>query len=372
MRSTTMTTMTEPEPSLAPDQRQILQAIYDRFQADGTWPTFISVDRPLRRTAGLDTGAVVQAIPESLLLRPRPGNFRPGPNDPLRLTIPGIAACDGSSDDTDRFVRLLRWLAQKEVEHVPAAGETDTMPDVTSEEVRQYLGIPQTEPGPLRRLYAMLQLDHWGLSGTGGTPDDWYVNVGSEIWRYRDVKTATDCAAARQNWLREGTPVDTSVLEEGDADEAWLGDDSTTAGLAEIDTADDLSYYHVRISVKSRPRDEVRLDLTRGELAGRFLEPYRDGRPIVIGGRTLPMDDLAKIRITRTGQPSAELRPAVQAERRQQAVVAPLSEDWLIARRGDDVTDSLITEPPGRTAVALATPPSVKPHRVRLLMSTRH
>ena len=73
MRSTTMTTMTEPEPSLTPDQRQVLQATYDRFQADGTWPAFISVDRPLRRTAGLDTGAIVQAIPESLLPRPRPG-----------------------------------------------------------------------------------------------------------------------------------------------------------------------------------------------------------------------------------------------------------------------------------------------------------
>jgi hypothetical protein len=358
-----MNTITEPQAALTPDQRSVLQAIYDRFRIDGTWPTFITVDRPLRRSGGLDTGAVVQQIPESLLLRPRPGNFRPGPSDPLRLTVPGIAACDGSRDDVENFVRLLRWLAQKELEHEPADSDSSVMPRSTSEEARQYLRIPEADPVPLRRLYAMLQLDHWGLSGTGGTPDDWYVSVGPDIWRYRDVQSASDCAAARKNWLSEGAPFDTSDLEAGHGDNTWPGDDSTAVEPAEAETADDPGYYHVRISVKSRPRDEVRLDLAVDELADRFLQPYREGRPIVTGGRTVPMDDLTKIRISRTDHPSADLRATVQAERRRQAVVAPVSEDWLIANRGADVTDSFITEPPGRLAVALAAPLLVNPPR---------
>lgn len=69
------------EASLTEDQRLVLQAIYDRFRADGTWPTFITVDRPLRRAQGMDTGAVAQTIPESLLPRPRPGYHRPNPDD---------------------------------------------------------------------------------------------------------------------------------------------------------------------------------------------------------------------------------------------------------------------------------------------------
>jgi hypothetical protein len=348
--------------SLAEDQRHVLQAIYNRFRADGTWPTFISVDRPLRRAERMDTGIVVQTIPESLLLRPRPGSYRPNPDDLLRLTVRGIAACDGSSDDIDRFVGLLRWLAQKEIEFEPGPGTAEAMPRATSGQIRQHLGLSETDIGPLRRLYAMLQLDHWGLGGSGGSPDDWYVNVGPDIWRYRDVQTAEDCAVARESWLREGSPFDTSLLEEAQSGPAWADADGAAPEPAE--TMPDASYYHVRVSTRSSSRDEVRLDLSYDELASRFLEPYRGGCPIVVGGRTVLIDDLAKIRISRTEQPSAALRPGVRAERSRQELVTPVSEGWRIARMAEDVTDSFITEPPGRPAAALATPlPAVLPRR---------
>lgn len=38
--------------------------------------------------------------------------MRPTANDALRLRLPGIQACAGGDVDTERFVRLLRWLAQ--------------------------------------------------------------------------------------------------------------------------------------------------------------------------------------------------------------------------------------------------------------------
>ena len=352
------------ETSLTADQRLVLQAIYDRFRADGAWPAFLTVDRPLRRERGMDTGAVAQTIPESLLLRTRPGNFRPGPNDLLRLTIVGIAACDSSQDDIDYFVRLLRWLAELEVEFEPGPAGDETMPRVSSADVRKHLGISETDPGLLRRLYAMLQLDHWGLGSHGGTPDDWYVNVGPEVWRFRDVQTAADCAAARENWLSEGSSFDTAVLEEDPPGER-AGDDMAEVTPAGIEA--DATYYHVRISTKSSPRDEVRLDLSLGELTSRFLEPYREGRPMVAGGRTIPIDDLTKIRISHTDLPSAELRPRVEAERRRQGIASPLSTEWLIAKSGVDVTDSFITEPPGTLVVAAApAPPAVVPRKVAL------
>src|ERR1022692_3785255 len=317
----------------------------------------------MRRARAMDTGAVVQAIPESLLLRPRPDNYRSSPNDLLWLTVRGIAACDGSDDHIDHFVRLLRWLAQKEIDFEPVPGAADTMPRVTSAEVREHLDLGEMDTGPLRRLYAVLQLDHWGLGGSGGSPDDWYVNVGPDIWRYRDVRTAEDCAAARESWLREGSSFDTSVLEEAQPDEFWPGAEATVPEPDEI--VPDAGYYHVRMSTRSRRRDDVGLDLSYDELISRFVEPYREGLPIVIGGRAIPIDDLTKIRINRAEQPSAELRPSVRAERSGQELRTPVSEDWLIARKGEDVTDRFITEPPGSSAVpSVAVLPVVLPRGV--------
>ena len=141
--------------SLSEEQHLILQSVYDRFQADCMWPTFITVDRPLRRSHGLDTGSAIQSIPEALLIRSQPGNYRPNPADQVRLTLLGIAACAGSEDDIDRFVRLLRWLAQRELEYEPTAGTTETMPRVTSTEVGRYLGLGPSDTDALGRLYVM-------------------------------------------------------------------------------------------------------------------------------------------------------------------------------------------------------------------------
>jgi len=106
--------------------------------------------------------------------------------------------------------------------------------------------------------------------------------------------------------------------------------------------------YHVRVSTKSQPsHDEVRLDLSYGELEERFLRPYREGRPIVIGGRTIPIDDLAKLRINRTTKSAEVLLPIIQDERRASSVATLVPNDWYIADYGDEVTDELITAPPG-------------------------
>jgi hypothetical protein len=87
----------------------------------------------LRREHGIDTAALVLTLPESLIVQPRPGNLRPVANDELRLRLLGIHACQGGSDDTERFVRLLRWLAQQEMAYEPDPDSGETMPRVTSD-----------------------------------------------------------------------------------------------------------------------------------------------------------------------------------------------------------------------------------------------
>jgi hypothetical protein len=106
--------------------------------------------------------------------------------------------------------------------------------------------------------------------------------------------------------------------------------------------------YHVRVSTKSSPSfDEVRLDLSQEQLEKAFLRPYREGRPIVVSGRTIFLTDLVRLLITQTDETSSDLRPLVEAEERNSAVVAGLPIEWLIAEKGRDVTDEFITEPPG-------------------------
>ena len=110
-----------------------------------------------------------------------------------------------------------------------------------------------------------------------------------------------------------------------------------------------MDYYHVRISQHSSPAyDETKLDIDIEELESRFLAPYRNGSTIVINGKSIPVSDISRIRISKSSQGSDSLREIVERERRQSGVlVGGLSEDWEVANKGEDVTDELITSPPG-------------------------
>jgi hypothetical protein len=109
---------------------------------------------------------------------------------------------------------------------------------------------------------------------------------------------------------------------------------------AEVDMNRAEPYYHVRVfGIKSRDI-EVKFDLRRADVEKRILEPYRNLRPIVLGGRTIPLQDLKRVEIFESPRPSSQFG------------------EWasIIARRGDrdwffgesdvkDVTDELITTP---------------------------
>ncbi|HEX4704121.1 MAG TPA: hypothetical protein VH352_18485 [Pseudonocardiaceae bacterium] len=184
------------------EQRLVLQSVYDWFREHGEWPTFVSIDRPLRRKHGLDTRAVIQLLPGSLIVKPLPATWFAA-EDKLRLRLPGIHVCDGGREDTERFVRLLRWLAQKEVDFDPAPDSTETIPCVTSEEARRQLGLDDGDQVALCRLYVMLQMGSWGLAGNGNGPDGWQVFLSSDIWRFRNVRTVEDCLRVRLEWRLE-------------------------------------------------------------------------------------------------------------------------------------------------------------------------
>ena len=189
-------------PPTTEQQAVVLQAIYDSFRQHGTWPTFITIDRPIRREHNWDTAAIVQSVPESVLVRSWHGN-RPIAGDKLCLCLLGFTVVLGSSDDTERFTRTLRWLAQREMEYEPPLG-SDATPQVTSQELAQHLDLGDDDPLALQRLITMLQLNHWGVAGIGQLGQKgWLIRIGQDIWRFRNVQCVEDCVQARENWVAE-------------------------------------------------------------------------------------------------------------------------------------------------------------------------
>ncbi len=175
----------------------------------------------------------------------------------------------------------------------------------------------------------MLQLDHWGLGGSGNDDDGWFVWISPDIWRFRDVQTVEDCVRAREAWIAEGR-----------------------AALTGARDATAQEYFHVRLSRKSQARDEVQLDLSREDLETRILTPYRADRPVAINGTAVPIDDLAQISIVQTERSCVDLRRT----ERPGSLIGRLNDtfttDWgFVASAGEHVTDEFITEPPGSTTM---------------------
>ena len=105
--------------------------------------------------------------------------------------------------------------------------------------------------------------------------------------------------------------------------------------------------YHVRVTPRSdRSRVEVKLDLAPDQLEERFLGPYREGRPLLVGGRVIPPEDLERIEITYTSQTSQQLIPRIRAARDESSGVELMSDEWYVAASGKDVTDDFILGPP--------------------------
>jgi len=108
-------------------------------------------------------------------------------------------------------------------------------------------------------------------------------------------------------------------------------------------------YFHVRVTTKSRrTEDEVMLDLTYTDLQSRIITPYTKGSPLFIDGKTIPCNDIEKIKINRTEKSSEELIPEIIAERSKSNVKVLISNEWYVTTKGKDVTNQYISGSPGK------------------------
>ena len=88
---------------------------------------------------------------------------------------------------------------------------------------------------------------------------------------------------------------------------------------------------------------------TKDQLIARFIEPYEQGNPIVINGKTIDPDDLERIKISESDRTIESFIPQIRAEaqRSSVAVIGWPSYTYRAIGRAKDVTDDFIEGPVG-------------------------
>ena len=108
-------------------------------------------------------------------------------------------------------------------------------------------------------------------------------------------------------------------------------------------------YYHVRITPRSnRTHDETEVNLSEDQVLTRFVHPYGRGQSIVIDGKTIPVDDLERIKISRSDADSDQLIRSIKVADRNSSVVVMggPSYEWRAAAQAEDVTTEYLQGPP--------------------------
>lgn len=194
--------MPEEQTILSADQHRVLQMIYDRFREPGTLPTFGEIDRPIRKLGLRPEQIVADLAREGMLLPFQAGRLQPNGRDELRFTLTGLACCEGGKQDVTRLLRLLPWLAVKELDFEPQPDQPDASLRVSRTEIADFLQL-QIDSGGIRRMRRLIEQQRWGFSG-GESDGEWYVQVDRNIYRFEDITTLDDYAAVMQHWDDEG------------------------------------------------------------------------------------------------------------------------------------------------------------------------
>lgn len=117
-------------------------------------------------------------------------------------------------------------------------------------------------------------------------------------------------------------------------------------------------YYHVIVKPKSdKFYGEYKTDLTKEQLISRFIEPYEQGMPIVINGKTVQPDDIERIKISESERTIESFIPQIKEEDQNSsvAIFGGPSYTHRAIGRAKDVTDNFIEGAVGYKKVLAST-----------------
>ncbi|MFD5548698.1 TIGR02391 family protein [Streptomyces goshikiensis] len=131
------------EAGLDAGAQELLQAVYILMKQRGDWPTFTAVDLSVDRELGIeDAQAALLAVPDTLLFRPWQSHGFSS-NDPVRLTLRGVATCRDGAEDLQLLARFVAWTVDLERNDT---GPAETSLIASSEAFAVHEGLPIVAP----------------------------------------------------------------------------------------------------------------------------------------------------------------------------------------------------------------------------------
>jgi uncharacterized protein (TIGR02391 family) len=190
-------------PQLTKEQQQPLALPLVVYLRTGRWPTFSYIDEQFY-AQDVDVSAVLRSLPTGLYQPDRRGvgGFRFDDEDLFRVTITGVAACDGLEHIVKRFLRGLEWSvrARKGV-RAPSPHEVAD-PTWRFAEFAEGLKLEGEEHQGVPVIEATLVLDLMyyepDLPRRSGPVDDptmWTIKIPRSVRRYEHVRTIEDFLA---------------------------------------------------------------------------------------------------------------------------------------------------------------------------------
>jgi hypothetical protein len=178
----------------------LLQTVWDLLAEQSHWPTYGHVDRRLYQGHGLDIDRVLRRTRDTLLVGGRrQGGAEANPDEQLRLTIAGAAACSGTSAVVASFLRAVQTAVRLEAEHADGSE-----PSMTADQVIEGASDGQRRGDPaigeLALQVGLLLSQEWGWLGScqlyeGG----WRIGITRRVRAYRDVASLEDYWTRREH-----------------------------------------------------------------------------------------------------------------------------------------------------------------------------
>lgn len=195
---------------LSPEQRHLIQVMFEPFDQSGDWPVWQYVDLTLDARHGFDAADVLSSLPEVGERNPmsmaygliwRPDSYRPpNPDDTIALTAAGLWHLAAAEPVLTAFLATVRFLVQRQRQLVPSPLKV-VEASVTSGELAEHvLGLStwsdSSPPVEMVKLNRMLRHEPFLYNIQHHTsPGSWTVRVPAILREYRDVVTIDDYIA---------------------------------------------------------------------------------------------------------------------------------------------------------------------------------
>jgi len=176
----------EPDPgaALTPEQRLLLQTVFDHFHEEGDWLKYRQLGRQL--VGELDVQQVAQSLPPGHINADEAHHASSGDiehSEAATLTVPAIRLCDGSESDLSDFIRVLRLCVRRHFD----SSNLET-PKLSRQDLEQELDMPDLT---IRKMIRLI-VQEPGIYAGGLTEMDspsWWMNISEGVSRYKGVQS---------------------------------------------------------------------------------------------------------------------------------------------------------------------------------------